>query len=164
LHLLGTLDSDDEIDIPLIRNLDALYEEENKLKFVCGDALKCMLLTRLPRVLCIRVQRRFLDPCTHESARLFYRNVGHVNTLCVRQQPRRRVWKTSWGREPSNVSMSTHFIQAQERCRKSESANCGHSQCYRRDADLVSDEVVKAVEWTHLLSCEAYMLLYEAVV
>lgn len=181
LEYLKGMDPDDPdgIVIPMIREMDALddsFQHEEKLSLVHGDALKCMLLTRLPTILCIHVQRRFLDPHKHIMAK----TVQHVDfterldmsTLSAYGDNPEAASFAGTANHASTITSSTSkstplLYQLQSVIEHRGNANTGHYQCYRRTTNgnwmFISDDVVQSIEWKHVQNCEAYMLFYEAV-
>jgi ubiquitin C-terminal hydrolase len=171
-HLLTYLNSiSEDADIPMVRDSSI---EEDDIQKVRGDALKCMLLTRLPRVLCIHVQRRFLDP--HKN--LMTKTLQHVeftefmdmSSLCVygNNHHAASFAGTNNNKSPQVTPHTPMPYKLKSVIEHRGNANSGHYQCYRRDITgegwlFVSDDNVQAIDWKHVQHCEAYMLFYEAV-
>ena len=132
------------------------------------DALKCLLLTRLPTIICVHVQRRYYDPRLDNMAKTiqhveFERTMdfGRYSAYCgddkgmtgKRDQDKRRVTPVMYKLE----SVVEH----------SGNAFSGHYVTYRRDLAkpgrwiVVSDEQVKSVPWEEVKVRQAYMLFYK---
>jgi ubiquitin C-terminal hydrolase len=167
--------SEDSDDIPMIR--DSPIMEEGDIQKVRCDALKCMLLTRLPRVLCIHVQRRFLDPhknvMTKSLQHVEFTEFMDMSSLCVygnNHHAASFAGSNNNNKSPPHVTTphTSMPYKLQSVIEHRGNANSGHYQCYRRDITgdgwlFVSDDRVQAIDWKHVQHCEAYMLFYEAI-
>ena len=175
LSYLRSADSnDDDIDIPIIRDLDNSDGDDSHFKtktLVRGDALKCMLLTRLPMVLCIHVQRRFLDP----HKRMMAKTVQHIeftelldmSSLSAYGNPSMASFAGTRPSQRARTGQPAILYKLQSVIEHRGNANGGHYQCYRRNGQggwtFVSDDNVQSIEWQHVQNCEAYMLFYQAI-
>ena len=146
-----------------------------------SDAFKCLLLSRLPAVLSIHVQRRYFDPATGQESKtmqhVIFPEILDVAPYCayagaairpeapfagtVRQNQHHRVLTSA-------VMTPIHFrLMAVIEHRGG--AHSGHYVCFRRDPNdddgwlWISDETVRPCDWMIVRQCQAYMLFYEAL-
>jgi len=142
-----------------------------------SPAFKCLLLTRLPSVLCIHIQRRFYDPVVNRMTKTAqhvvfpeYLDVGPYcaygeNTGC--QSP----WAGSGTSKPKSGEQeprSAINYRLRSIVEHSGGAFSGHYVSFRRDPEsgrwlYISDSTVKTVDWKTVQNCQAYMLFYEAL-
>lgn len=143
-------------------------------------ANKCLLLTRLPSILCIHVQRRFYNSGSaqmHKSMQhIDFPEILDIRSYCVYNNNSCGVAGINRNRN-NNDSISTSSESNPIKYRLMSvvehkgGAHYGHYQTYRRVRSmgqhdawvLVSDEIVKYVEWAIVKRCQAYMLFYEAL-
>lgn len=139
-----------------------------------GVANKCLLLTRLPSILCFHVQRRFYDARLNRmlksSSHVDFPEILDISSHCAYGN----------GGSMANQSLSTKEDTAKNKIEyrlmsaveHKGNANSGHYQTYRRAGGsserdkkwaLISDENVKHVDWDTVKDCQAYMLFYEAI-
>mmetsp|Transcript_14289 Transcript_14289/g.25952 ORF Transcript_14289/g.25952 Transcript_14289/m.25952 type:complete len:1010 (-) Transcript_14289:1849-4878(-) len=187
--LLMDADADDdenEINDDDALDLCLLDDESARVKAVRGNASKCLMLTRLPSILCLHVQRRYYDPVTNRMAK----TMQHIDFPEILDMSAHSAYgyngkndagHASWAGNSEMVKSST---DANNRNRvpipyrlmsiieHRGNAHAGHYQTYRRvlspgekgkEWAFVSDENVSYVEWEDVRKCQAYMLFYEAV-
>lgn len=166
-------DNDEEIE-KLLQEHSAATGEEHWTRVARVDAFKCLLLSRLPSILCLHVQRRHYDPIANRMTKTMqhvvfpeFLNVGPYCAYAGGYQA-----SSGWtGTTPQHLlrlpqpSPVTYRLKSViEHCG---SAFGGHYQCYRRDSNgdwlFCSDDVVKKVDWRRVQNSQAYMLFYEAV-
>ena len=100
LEYLSRLSPDD--DRPLYKGMTATttivgLEETpttpTKIPFKRSDAFKCLLLTRLPSILSIHVQRRYFDPNTGKSSKtmqhISFPEMLDISSFCAYGAPKR---------------------------------------------------------------------------
>ena len=175
LTYLRNMDADDdEFVIPMIRDLDSSDGDDNQINnktLVRGDALKCMLLTRLPKVLCIHVQRRFLDPHKHMMAKtvqhIDFTEILDMSSLSAHGDSKVASFTGTRPTQSARMGQPAILYNLKSVIEHRGNANGGHYQCYRRNGQggwtFVSDDTVQCIEWNHVQNCEAYMLFYEAI-
>lgn len=138
------------------------------------ETLKCLLITRLPSILCIHIQRRYYDPNANRMSKTLqhvrfpeylnmapycaYSEFGSMNSS----------WAGSVPVRPASGSRASIHYRLMSVIEHRGNAFHGHYVCYKRDPFtgrwlFVSDEVVKSVNWQDVQSCQAYMLFYEAM-
>ena len=136
-----------------------------------GAANKCLLLTRLPSILCLHVQRRFYDARSghmlKSSSHIDFPEILDVSSHCA--------YGGGGQRQSASPSKKTKTDKIEYRLMSAVehrgNANSGHYQTYRRVGNnseterwaMISDESVKYVEWNVVKKCQAYMLFYEAI-
>ena len=165
------VDDDDDADLDVLADEeDGLSDElEAKLEIERHDSYKCLLLTRLPAILAIHVQRRFFDPvrnCMSKTAQhVIFPEYLDVAPFCATGGPPddrvKEEHMRSVSRKPSIHYRLTAVIEHQG------DAFFGHYVSYRRDLSsdgwlFVSDNTVRPVGWNVVRQCQAYMLFYEA--
>jgi ubiquitin C-terminal hydrolase len=177
LNLLSSTSPDDEGPVDTIFGPvedEFMGRETKERRLKRGEALKCLLITRLPSVLCIHVQRRYYDPLANRMSKTLqhvifpeyldvapycaYSEFGSTNARWGGTFPER---PSSRGRAPIRyrlVSVIEHRGNAFQ----------GHYICYRRDPSngswlFISDSKVISVNWQDVQQCQAYMLFYEAM-
>ncbi|GKY98367.1 hypothetical protein MPSEU_000794300 [Mayamaea pseudoterrestris] len=139
------------------------------------DAYKRLLLTRLPSILAIHVQRRFYDPATNRMSKtaqhVVFPEYLDVAPFCVYGGGSNN--QAQWaGSATSNLkgfgTQSTIIFQLQALIEHHGGAFSGHYISYRRHPVdkswfRISDDAVRAVSWEQVRATQAYMLFYEAV-
>jgi ubiquitin C-terminal hydrolase len=135
-----------------------------------SEALKCLLLTRLPAVLCIHVQRRFYDPQTLRASKtaqhVIFPEILDVGPYCVYAGSS----VTTGDNAASRSSRIPYRLMSV--IEHAGGAFYGHYVSYRRDPAspagnqwlYISDDTVRRVDWNAVRRCQAYMLFYEAFV
>lgn len=119
-------------------------------------ANKCLMLTRLPSVLCLHVQRRFYDPRADRMVKCATR-VDFPETLDLASH-----CAHAGGGDDAVRYRLMSAVEHQG------NAFGGHYRTFRRVGvldrwALASDELVDRVDWNVVRRCQAYMLFYEAV-
>jgi len=167
-------DEDDAIERVLASESLSDDDPPLHLKIQRSQAFKCLLLTRLPSVLCIHIQRRFYDPDTNRMSKTAqhvvfpeYLDVGPYCAYGAGVGPD-APWAgtpSTKARRGSKTPITFRLVSAVEHCG---GAFYGHYVAYRRDpvSDqwlYINDDAVKAVDWKAVQSCQAYMLFYEAL-
>jgi ubiquitin C-terminal hydrolase len=141
-----------------------------KVQLQRNDAFKCLLLTRLPAVLCIHVQRRFYDPQTMRASKtaqhVIFPEILDVGPYCV--------YAGSSVTTGDNAATRSSRIpyRLMSVIEHAGGAFYGHYVSYRRDPAspsgnqwlYISDDTVRKVDWNVVRRCQAYMLFYEAFV
>lgn len=150
-----------------------LIESDPKLTISRNDANKCLLLTRLPSILCIHIQRRYYDPLRNRMTKtlqhVMFPEFLNLSPYCAYSGARRG---TAWA--GTSVQTNSHQTSRQIHYRimavieHRGGAFVGHYVCYRRDTSTgrwlyISDEVVRTVDWQDVSRSQAYMLFYEAI-
>jgi hypothetical protein len=153
-----------------------------KLRLQRKDALKRLMLTRLPSVFCVHVQRRYYDPCSNRMSKTIqhvifteYLNLapycayggGLLGDAASNDAP----WAGTRRTLPSmsNTRASPIHYRLMSVIEHRGGAFSGHYVCYRRDPAteggwlFISDDVVRNVEWSDVRAANAYMLFYEAL-
>jgi ubiquitin C-terminal hydrolase len=165
LRAIHSIDPDDDAPLEDVLCSEEFYWYNDSIPIRRGTALKRMLLTRLPAVLTIHVQRRYYDPSTNRmtktSQHVVFPEVLDVAPYCAHggilfsegflSQERRR---------PIPYRLSS-VIEHQG------NAFYGHYICYRRNPSsgqwyYTSDLTVRPVTWNEVRRCQAYLLFYEA--
>jgi hypothetical protein len=148
--------------------------EATPARMMRGEALKCLLITRLPSVLCIHVQRRYYDPSANRMSKTLqhvifpeYLNVAPYCAYSEFGSMNARWTGTVPERSSSGSRASIHY-RLMSVIEHRGNAFHGHYVCYRRDPFTgrwlyISDEVVQSVSWQDVQRCQAYMLFYEAM-
>jgi Ubiquitin carboxyl-terminal hydrolase len=171
LSLLRQLDPDEIQEVP------SGPTDHNSILFVplCrNDAWKCLLLTRLPKVLCFHIQRRYYDPRRDTMAK----SIQHVTFEEV----------VDFGKFSAYCGEDTGMIGKGDRTRAGTKNNrvpvlyqlmcvvehtgnafSGHYVAYRRDVSnpgrwlYISDHQVLPVSWEVVKGSQAYMLFYSRI-
>jgi len=138
-----------------------------------GLANKCLLLTRLPSILCFHVQRRFYDGRLNRmlksSSHVDFPEILDISSYCAYGNGGSiTTQKPSIKNENEKEKIEYRLMSAVEH---NGNANCGHYQTYRRVGGsrnddkwaLISDENMKEVDWNVVKNCQAYLLFYEAI-
>jgi ubiquitin C-terminal hydrolase len=167
LRALHSIDPDDDAPLEDVLCSEEFYLYNDSIPIRRGTALKRMLLTRLPAVLTIHVQRRYYDPYTNRmtktSQHVVFPEVLDVAPYCAH----------------GGISFSEGFLsQDASRCHPIHyrlssviehqgNAFYGHYVCYRRNPTsgqwyYTSDLTVRPVTWNEVRRCQAYLLFYEA--
>jgi hypothetical protein len=155
-------------------DLDNASDSELRVKLERRDFFKCLLLTRLPSILTIHIQRRYYDPATNRMSKtiqhVIFPELLDVSPYCAYggRMPAAAEWIDPLQKlRSSTVSRPIHYrlLSVIEHCG---GAFYGHYVCYRRDQGtgrwlFISDDKVKVVEWVDVCCCQAYMLFYEAM-
>ncbi len=159
-------DSYDADDQQLWSLLSRVTDDDNVGR---GDAKKCWILTRLPSILCLHVQRRFYDHTTNRMAK----TIQHVEFPELLDVSPYFAFGSSlfpWVgtvRMPMSSSISNGPIlyRLQSVLEHRGDAFAGHYISYRRDQFggwvRASDETVTRVSWEQVRQCQAYMLFYQ---
>lgn len=145
------------------------------IKLKRSDAFKCLLLTRLPSVLSIHVQRRYYDQATGRTSKtmqhVIFPNILDVAPYCAYggalrpDAPFAGSTSGSCNAEPK-APISYKLMSVIEH---QGGPYSGHYVSYRRDPTSIgrwlriSDDDVKVCEWATVRNCQAYMLFYEAM-
>jgi hypothetical protein len=154
---------------------EAVSSPSSALRVDRRDAFKCLLLTRLPAVLCIHVQRRFYDPETLRASKtaqhVIFPEVLDVGPYCAyggggftNVPP--RVGERNPARCPAMIPYRLMSVIEHRG-----GAFSGHYVTYRRDPSslngsdwlIISDARVCRVSWKDVRHCQAYMLFYESI-
>lgn len=140
-----------------------------------SDAFKCLLLTRLPSVLAIHVQRRYYDPSSGKTSKTM-QHVAFPEILNVAPY-------CAYGGTRRSTAPFTGSLHSKEDCspvpiwykimaviEHRGGPYSGHYVCYRRDPSglrkrwfWISDDKVRVCQWADVQKCQAYMLFYEAM-
>jgi ubiquitin C-terminal hydrolase len=174
-------DDDARVDAFLLSDpsdsLEGISEsQETKMERV--DALKCLLLTRLPSILCIHVQRRYYDPhynrLSKTAQHVIFPEVLDAGPYCAyggRVSPTFQ-WAGTSPRQKftsnTNSTPSPIHYRLMSAIEHQGGAFSGHYVCYRRSQMtgrwlFISDDSIKEVDWQKVCQCQAYMLFYEAM-
>ncbi len=160
-------------DVTMVPDDQQLWSLLSRVKVERGEAKKCLILTRLPSVLCLHVQRRFYDHTTNRMAKTIqhvefpelldvspYFAFGSLSVPWMGTFPIHHHPKESFSSRSSPV-----WYRLQSVLEHRGDAFHGHYMAYRRDSFggwvLVSDETVTRVSWQQVRLCQAYMLFYQ---
>jgi len=164
LEVLRKVDMDDDESFAQVADNSILVDG---LSIHRAQSLKCLLLTRLPTVLTIHVQRRYFDPVQDRMTK----TTQHVNfplqldvrPFCEAVGPN-FAFEERYRRQPQFPPLLYQLVSVIEH---RGNAFAGHYVCYRRDANgdwfFVSDNQVRRVEWADVRKASAYMLFYESL-
>jgi Ubiquitin carboxyl-terminal hydrolase len=139
-----------------------------------SDAWKCLMISRLPAILCIHVQRRYYDPIANRMSKTIqhvqFPEILNVAPYCMYSASglRRAEWagsKTSSAHSTMGDNIPYRLVALIEH---QGDAFRGHYVCYRRHPEsenwyLVSDELTTPISFEDVQYKQAYMLFYEAV-
>jgi hypothetical protein len=142
-----------------------------------SDAFKCLLLTRLPSVLSIHVQRRYYDQKTGHTSktmqRVIFPEILDVAPYCAyggTLRPDALFAGTTNGKYSSDAELNAAILYTLQSIIEHQGGPySGHYVCYRRDPSAIgrwlgiSDDTVKVCTWPTVQNCQAYMLFYEAM-
>ena len=153
---------------------DFMGVETKERRLHRGEALKCLLITRLPSILCIHVQRRYYDPMANRMSKtlqhVIFPEYLDVATYCAYSEfgSTNARWGGSFPERPSSGTRSPLCYRLISVIEHRGNAFHGHYVCYRRDPRtgswlFISDSVVNSVKWQDVQQCQAYMLFYEAM-
>ena len=168
LNRLHGINPDEVDEIPAGPGLiDAIGQDTNIVP--CrGDALKCLLLTRLPTIVCVHIQRRYYDRRLDQMAK----TIQHVEFEEVMDFGKYSAYSgndkgMTGKRDQPNAKATPVLYRLMSVVEHSGNAFSGHYVAYRRDLAspgkwiYVSDERVKSVSWQEVKARQAYMLFYE---
>jgi ubiquitin C-terminal hydrolase len=151
------------------------------------DFWKCLLITRLPNVICLHIQRRYYNASQDRMAKAI-QHVAFDETLdmapyCVYAGERfGNASKDSHSErfspeKPGSVKHQSVPYRLMSVVEHRGNAHMGHYVAYRRLVKegnassgarrtdqwvRISDEMVNVVQWKEVQRCQAYMLFYEA--
>lgn len=145
-----------------------------EMRILRSDAFKCLLLTRLPSVLCIHIQRRFYDPLTNRMSKtgqhVIFPEILNIGPFCAYggafgPDAEWAGTAANTRNHKSNLPIAYRLMAAIEH---SGDAFAGHYVAYRRDTEsggwlYISDDRVRKIGWADVRNCQAYMLFYEAL-
>lgn len=165
LCAIGSNDSSDDGEVPV------------HIPLKRSDAFKCLLLTRLPSVLSIHVQRRYYDQVTGRTSKtvqhIIFREILDVAPYCAYggsgrpDAPFAGTTSNSYNTKAEPIAPIPYKLQSV--IEHQGGPYSGHYVCYRRDPSSserwlwISDDTVKVCSWTTVRNCQAYMLFYEAM-
>jgi ubiquitin carboxyl-terminal hydrolase 1 len=153
-------------------------------KLLRSEALKCLILTRCPSVLCLHVQRRYYDPMKDRMSKnlqhVFFDQVLDLSPFCAYGGQRAAAGFAGRGRKSPGTEHQNSPIRYRLTCVIEHKGNAfgGHYVCYRRLPSQLqrsntcvstsnwyfcSDETIHPTTWDAVRRCQAYMLLYEAI-
>jgi len=135
------------------------------------DALKCLTLTRYPKVLCCHIQRLFANLETGRTEKCLqhveFPQLLDVSKYCTYSPEASTSWAAGSIRECVKGDGKRLNYRLRAVIEHSGGANCGHYVCYRQNNASewyrISDSDVKPMTWRKVRSCQAYMLFYELV-
>ena len=172
---LTSPDDDEPLEKVLYANdLEMAYAEEQKVQVERCDFFKCLLLTRLPSVLAIHVQRRYYDPMTNRMSKTIqhvafpeFLDVAPYCAYAGGMTPETQWAGTLPKRESSCTRRPIHY-RLLSVIEHRGGAFDGHYVCYRRDSPsgrwlFISDDTVKVIDLVNVRCCQAYMIFYEAI-
>jgi ubiquitin C-terminal hydrolase len=177
VNVLHNTSPDDEgpLETILGNEEDAFMGVETKdRRLHRGEALKCLLITRLPSILCIHVQRRYYDPMANRMSKtlqhVIFPEYLDVAPYCAYSEfgSTNARWGGSFPERPSSRTRAPLCYRLISVIEHRGNAFHGHYVCYRRDPRtgswlFISDSVVNSVNWQDVQQCQAYMLFYEAM-
>lgn len=170
LNLLRAIDPNEVDVIPAGPTSMSGVDKTENVVLYRGDALKCLLLTRLPTIICIHIQRRYYDPRLNNMAK----TIQHIEFDQVMDFGRYSAYcgddKGMTGKRDGRKQRTTPVLyRLMSVVEHSGNAFSGHYVAYRRDLAnpggwvFVSDEHVKSVPWKEVKARQAYMLFYEKI-
>jgi ubiquitin C-terminal hydrolase len=139
-----------------------------------SDAFKCLLLTRLPSILTIHVQRRYYDPASGKTSKTMqhvaFPEMLNVAPYCAYGGSQRSKFPfTGMPRPQEERSAAPIWYKIMAVIEHRGGPYSGHYVCYRRDPSgqgnrwfWISDDKVRSCLWSDVRRCQAYMLFYEA--
>jgi ubiquitin carboxyl-terminal hydrolase 1 len=168
LRFLRSLNPDIVDQIPAGPVLMGRLGQSTNVVLRRGEAYKCLLLTRLPTLLCLHIQRRYYDPRMDRMAK----TIQHVEFDEIMDFGKYSAYsgddKGMIGkRDESHRKASAVWYRLMSVVEHRGNAFCGHYVAYRRDLAnpgmwvYVSDEIVKSLPWDEVRRRQAYMLFYE---
>lgn len=195
LEILRKTDPDDDTPLPVLRDADIFgspsgdSDSSNHIKLKRSDAFKCLLLSRLPAVLSIHVQRRYFDPMTGQESKtmqhVIFPEILDVAPYCayggavrpeapfagtVHASPRPSADAAKLAAAAAAESQQPILYRLMAVIEHRGGAHSGHYVCFRRDPNSatngwlwISDETVRPCDWTVVRQCQAYMLFYESM-
>jgi ubiquitin C-terminal hydrolase len=177
LNVLRNISPDDEGPLDTIfgpEEEDFMGGETKQRRLQRGEALKCLLITRLPSILCIHVQRRYYDPMANRMSKtlqhVIFPEYLDVAPYCAYSEfgSTNARWGGSFPERPSSGTRAPIHYRLISVIEHRGNAFHGHYVCYRRDPTtgswlFISDSVVIKVNWQEVQQCQAYMLFYEAM-
>ena len=171
LELLRSMDPNEIDAIPTGPVSMSGVDQAENVVLCRGDALKCLLLTRLPTIFCIHIQRRYYDPHLDNMAK----TIQHVEFDRIMDFGRYGAYcgddKGMTGKRDASTEkrVTPVLFKLMSVVEHSGNAFSGHYVTYRRDLAnpgqwiFVSDENVKSVPWEVVKARQAYMLFYEKI-
>lgn len=170
LNLLRAIDPNEVDVIPAGPTSMSGVDQTDNVVLCRGDALKCLLLTRLPTIICIHVQRRYYDPRRNKMAK----TIQHIEFDQVMDFGRYSAYcgddKGMTGKRDGRKQRTTPVLyRLMSVIEHSGNAFSGHYVAYRRDLAnpgswvFVSDERVERIPWKEVKARQAYMLFYEKI-
>jgi ubiquitin C-terminal hydrolase len=177
VNVLRNTSPDDEVPLDTIfgpEEDDFMGGETKKRRLQRGEALKCLLITRLPSILCIHVQRRYYDPIANRMSKtlqhVIFPEYLDVAPYCAYSEfgSTNARWGGSFPERPSSGARAPLSYRLISVIEHRGNAFHGHYVCYRRDPRtgswlFISDCTVLSVNWQDVQQCQAYMLFYEAM-
>jgi ubiquitin C-terminal hydrolase len=177
VNVLRNTSPDDEAPLDTIfghEEEDFMGGETKERRLHRGEALKCLLITRLPSILCIHVQRRYYDPMANRMSKtlqhVIFPEYLDVAPYCAYSEfgSTNARWGGSFPERSSSGTRSPLCYRLISVIEHRGNAFHGHYVCYRRDPRtgswlFISDSVVNSVNWQDVQQCQAYMLFYEAM-
>ncbi|KAG7339752.1 ubiquitin carboxyl-terminal hydrolase [Nitzschia inconspicua] len=155
-------------------------------------ARKCLLMTRLPSILCCHIQRRYFDPYSGKMEKCVqhveFPHTLDVSPYCAYGPRANTLWAAgsftngTAGRDhndnncshsqsrmngPNPFEEGRILYQLESVIEHRGNANGGHYVAYRRDTVgrwyMISDTTVHCVSWQDVRCSQAYLLFYEAM-
>jgi ubiquitin C-terminal hydrolase len=178
LNVLRNTSPDDEVPLDTIfgsEEEDFMGGETKERRLQRGEALKCLLITRLPSILCIHVQRRYYDPMANRMSKtlqhVLFPEYLDVSPYCAYSEfgSTNARWGGSFPERPSSGTRAPIHYRLVSVIEHRGNAFHGHYVSYRRDPTnhgswlFISDCKVMSVSWQDVQQCQAYMIFYEAM-
>ena len=152
-----------------------------KIPFQRSDAFKCLLLTRLPAIFSIHVQRRYFDPNTGKSSKTMqhinFPEMLDVSSYCAYGAPKHSAFAGTTAATTAGTNRTPFlngtavpiWYKLMAVIEHRGGPHAGHYVCYRRDPSCendrwlwISDDTIRVCPWSTVRNCQAYMLFYEA--
>ena len=177
LEVLRKIDPDGDAPIPAGHgDRDVDNDSTDFVQLKRSDAFKCLLLSRLPAVLSIHVQRRYFNPTTGQESKtmqhVIFPEILDVAPYCAyggaAVQPEAPFAGTVDPHQAPVLTIAPIPYRLVAVIEHRGGAHSGHYVCFRRDPNSdgwlwISDETVRPCDWTVVRQCQAYMLFYEAL-
>jgi ubiquitin C-terminal hydrolase len=177
LSLLRRSSPDDDDPLPADSSNESGEGDRQFVTLKRSDAIKCLLLTRLPAVLSIHVQRRYYDQLSGRTSktmqRVVFPEILDLAPFCAYSGVVRSDAPFAGSISKGKLSVKSERVPINYRLMSIiehlGGPHSGHYVSYRRNPASdsqwlwISDDKVKNCDWSTVRNCQAYMLFYEAM-
>jgi ubiquitin C-terminal hydrolase len=177
LSLLRRNSPDDDDPVPADSSNESDGEDRQFVSLKRSDAIKCLLLTRLPAVLSIHVQRRYYDQLSGRTSKtmqhVVFPEILDLAPFCAYGGEVRSDAPFAGSISKGKLSVKCERVPINYRLMSIiehlGGPHSGHYVSYRRNPASdsqwlwISDDKVKHCDWSTVRKCQAYMLFYEAM-